>query len=175
MLWKNLVLSVFLFWVGFFATSALAAAPVPEHEVFREEGLWLVEEGDGVFFVGPCVSADPVPASEEGKNQLCGWLVGMDYEGADPPKDIWGRSECNLALITGMYPVDSGKWRGHVLDPRSGHVYNANLWLDKDGNLKLRGYVGIPLFGQTATWTRYRGPAIGPLCHMSMSGQQLPR
>ncbi|MBO5995616.1 MAG: DUF2147 domain-containing protein, partial [Acetobacter sp.] len=34
------------------------------------------------------------------------------------------------------------------------------------GVLKLRGYVGIPIFGETHTWTRYKGGAIGPECKM---------
>lgn len=144
-----------------------AASPVPYYEHLKEEGLWLVEGKDGVFYLGPCTSSDPLPAEQVGKTQLCGWLVGMKYpKGQQPERDVWGRSECGQALITGMYRIDNGRWHGHILDPRNGHIYNANLWLEKNGSLKLRGYIGLPLFGETQIWTRYKGKKIEDSCHM---------
>ena len=44
---------------------------------------------------------------------------------------------------------------GTVLDPRTGTVYNAEIRLDDGGRLlKLRGYLGFSLFGETVTWIR---------------------
>jgi hypothetical protein len=34
----------------------------------------------------------------------------------------------------------------------------VELHLDPHGELRLRGFLGIPLLGQTQTWTRYAGP-----------------
>ena len=38
---------------------------------------------------------------------------------------------------------------GKILDPEKGEVYTCKLWLD-DGNLKVRGYLGV--FYRTQTW-----------------------
>jgi uncharacterized protein (DUF2147 family) len=43
---------------------------------------------------------------------------------------------------------------GTIYDARSGKTYSCNLTLQADNSLKVRGYVGISLFGQTNIWTR---------------------
>jgi uncharacterized protein (DUF2147 family) len=118
------------------------------------EGMWETREHDGVFQITPCGT------------QLCGRLVGMRYTG-DVPKAKNGGSECGLQMLTGFTPDsdDPGRWNGHILDPDTNRVYHAQIWSPGDGVLKLRGYVGIPLFGETHTWTRYAG-TIGPVCQM---------
>lgn len=117
-------------------------------------GQWETREHDGVFEIKPC------------GGELCGRLVGMRYTG-EIPKAKDGTSECGLLMLTGFVPDsdDAGRWNGHILDPDSGKVYQAQIWSPRDGVLKLRGYVGIPLFGETHTWTRYGG-TIGARCQM---------
>jgi uncharacterized protein (DUF2147 family) len=44
---------------------------------------------------------------------------------------------------------DHSKYRGKILDPESGKVYNAQLWI-KEGNLVVRGH--ILFFGRSQTW-----------------------
>ncbi|AQS87025.1 hypothetical protein NCH01_15850 [Neoasaia chiangmaiensis] len=118
-----------------------------------EDGLWLSQEHDGVFRIGHC------------GDTLCGRLIGMKYEG-DPPKDVWGHPQCGLLMLTGFKPGEDQRWTGHILDPESGHVYDAKIWSPIPDVLKLRGFVlGISLFGETQTWTRYRG-AIGADCKL---------
>ncbi|MFW7266678.1 DUF2147 domain-containing protein [Gluconacetobacter sp. Hr-1-5] len=117
-------------------------------------GQWVTRERDGVFEIRAC------------GGELCGRLVGMRYTG-EIPKAKDGTSECGLLMLTGFVPDsdDAGRWNGHILDPDSGKVYQAQIWSPRDGVLKLRGYVGIPLFGETHTWTRYDG-TIGARCQM---------
>lgn len=44
---------------------------------------------------------------------------------------------------------------GRILDPDEGEVYRCELALADDGRaLKVRGYIGIPLFGRTQVWVR---------------------
>lgn len=38
---------------------------------------------------------------------------------------------------------------GHIYDANKGKTYKAKITLDKKGNLSLRGYVGVALFGRT--------------------------
>jgi hypothetical protein len=46
-------------------------------------------------------------------------------------------------------PRAKGRYKGRIMDPRSGKTYRAKLW-KKDGNLILRGEVFI--FGKNITW-----------------------
>jgi uncharacterized protein (DUF2147 family) len=43
---------------------------------------------------------------------------------------------------------------GHIYNGENGKTYNANISLQPDGKLRLRGYVGTPMFGETQLWTR---------------------
>ena len=119
-----------------------------------EEGLWLAQDHDGVFLIGHC------------GDTLCGRLIGMQYDGP-VPKDVWGRSQCGLVMLTDFRLIsDENVWRGHILDPETGRTYDARIHAESPEVLKLRGFIlGIPLFGKTQTWTRYRGK-IGPECKL---------
>ena len=127
------------FVVSWLIIATASAAP-------SAQGTWQIENGRGVVAIAPCGDA------------LCGRIVGIDREPGIPlPTDINGRSQCGLTIITDMLPSDDGAWSGRITDPRSGAVYRAKLWVDEQGNLNLRGYVGIPLFGMTQVWHRYTG------------------
>jgi len=43
---------------------------------------------------------------------------------------------------------------GTIYDARTGKTYSCYLMLHTDKTLKVRGYMGIPLFGKTNIWTR---------------------
>ena len=73
------------------------------------------------------------------------------------PTDVDGRRQCGLTIITNQRPQPDGTWLGQVTDPRDGGVYHAKLWLDTQGNLRLRGFIGIPALGATQTWHRFTG------------------
>ena len=45
---------------------------------------------------------------------------------------------------------------GHIYNGENGKTYNANISLQPDGTLHLRGYVGSPMFGETQIWTRVK-------------------
>jgi uncharacterized protein (DUF2147 family) len=70
-------------------------------------------------------------------------------EGANKNKSILG-----LNILTGLEKQE-GEWSGGtILDPRNGKVYKCYIQLVKPNKLKLRGYIGISLFGKTAYWER---------------------
>ncbi len=54
-----------------------------------------------------------------------------------------------LDIIWGL--VDVGvKFRGKILDPEKGNIYNSELWVDSDGNLIVRGKLFF--FGRSQKW-----------------------
>jgi uncharacterized protein (DUF2147 family) len=109
-------------------------------------GYWLTEDRDAVIEVAQCGKA------------LCGRIVGIGRAPNEPiPKDVHGRSQCGLTIIENEVPTSSGIWDGSVTDPRDGSTYGAELWVDDDDRLHVRGYLGISLFGHTQIWTRYKG------------------
>jgi uncharacterized protein (DUF2147 family) len=119
-------------------TAALAAAPIA--------GQWLTEDGEGVIAIAPC------------GDRLCGRIAGIaDFGPLGMPVDVQGRPQCGLEIIHGLTPDEPGTWAGTITNPEDGRVYQARLSLDEQGRLRLRGYLGIPLFGATQHWTRYAG------------------
>jgi uncharacterized protein (DUF2147 family) len=71
------------------------------------------------------------------------------------------------APMLGLTIVKAMKRDGHkydegsILDPRDGTLYHAQMELSADGKkLSVRGYLGIPLLGQTKVWTRLPDDAI---------------
>jgi uncharacterized protein (DUF2147 family) len=125
-------------WLGM---SSASAAPATS-----PAGTWLTADTHGVIAITQCGDA------------LCGRIVGIDREPREPmPTDVDGHSQCGLTIITGEMPAEDGTWLGQIIDPRNGSTYQAKLWVDEDGDLHLRGFIGIPLLGSTQIWRRYTG------------------
>ena len=59
-----------------------------------------------------------------------------------------------MDILTGL-SKDGDEWSGgKILDPKNGKEYKCYIQLLDANTLKLRGYVGISLFGRTAIWKR---------------------
>jgi hypothetical protein len=85
------------------------------------------------------------PAYANIKELLC-----ISCSGALKDKPILG-----LELLWGM-KRSGGAWTGgYILDPESGNIYRCTMTLEADGQkLKVRGYIGFPIFGRTLHWHR---------------------
>jgi uncharacterized protein (DUF2147 family) len=59
-----------------------------------------------------------------------------------------------LNILTGLEKNDDEWSGGNILDPRNGRIYNCYIKLIKPNKLKIRGYIGLALFGKTAYWER---------------------
>lgn len=132
-------------WVG--ALILLVPAALAQEGVL---GDWRNEEGDSVIRVA--LAQD-------------GTLVGVGAPGGDDPdrRDVKNpdpalrdRKLLGANILWGFRPDndEKTKWKdGKIYDPGNGKTYSCNLEL-KEGELHIRGFVGIPLFGRTTVWKR---------------------
>jgi uncharacterized protein (DUF2147 family) len=126
--------------IGMIVSSA-SASPAPS-----PLGTWSTANGHGVVAIAPCGDA------------FCGKIVGIDRKLAEPmPMDVHGHSQCVLTIITNQRRKADGTWLGEITDPPDGSTYQATFRLVEDGNLHLRGFIGIPLLGATQIWRLFTG------------------
>ena len=58
-------------------------------------------------------------------------------------------------VIASQLHFEDGRWRGgRIYDPSSGNSYRCEMELAAGGFLRVRGYLGISLFGRTMYWQR---------------------
>ncbi len=142
-------------WLGMVVTALFATAGVARaDEAPSAAGFWVTQDHGAVVDIEPC------------EGGLCGFIVGLrldhppnelikDVHNPDPAK----RADpiCGLALMGSLKHVkgSAAKWDdGWIYDPESGSTYTVEAQLKGTDVLKLRGYLGISLFGRTETWTR---------------------
>lgn len=101
--------------------------------------------------------------------KICANLIAISstaparVDADNPNPALRGRSLCGLRIGTDFELESPSKAQGGKLyDPESGKTYSGSMTREGD-KLKLRGYVGIPLFGRTETWNR--APDNVPACH----------
>lgn len=70
-------------------------------------------------------------------------------EGDNKNKPVLG-----LNILTGLEKNDDEWSGGTILDPRNGKIYKCYIALVNNHKLKIRGYIGVSLFGKTAYWER---------------------
>jgi uncharacterized protein (DUF2147 family) len=95
---------------------------------------------------------------------LCLWIVSLSPSAPattdihNPEPNERGRALCGLRIGSGFNLRDAGHAVGGTLyDPKTGKTYHGSMTVDGTAageKLDLRGYVGIPLFGASQTWTR---------------------
>ena len=140
--------------------SLTTGASAQDSKVF---GTWLTASGTAQIKIVSCSDAASGP--------LCGFVVGLkDPKGPDgksvPPEEatdfrngdpkLRERKVIGMPLIWGFKKTaDANAFEGgQIYNGEDGKIYSANIDLEADGRLKLRGYVGSPMFGQTQYWTR---------------------
>jgi len=95
---------------------------------------------------------------------LCGrifWLK-KPLSGGAPKRDqnnpdaaLRDRPLCGLMILTGFAHPKERHWTaGHIYNPNDGRTFKSTIDLENDGSLRIRGYVGLALFGKTIEWVR---------------------
>jgi len=141
---------------------ALASAPASAQSS-GVMGTWLTQKGTAQVKVAPC--ADPA------QGPLCGVVVALinpknesgqvvapeavtDSHNPDPA--LRSRKMIGVALFWGFKATSNPNTfeDGKIYNGENGKTYSANVSLQADGKLRLRGFVGSPMFGETQLWTR---------------------
>ncbi|MGH6980206.1 MAG: DUF2147 domain-containing protein [Stellaceae bacterium] len=153
----------FFLIIVFAATVAITPA-VAAQDSGGVTGRWLTESGKGVIAISPC------------GDSICGRIDWMKTPpGGDPnyiPRDKNNPDParrqlpmCGLQIIYGFHHdgADPKRWvEGKLYDPESGDTYHGNITVVDSNHLRLRGYIGIPLLGESQLWTRVN--AQHPVC-----------
>lgn len=117
-------------------------------------GKWMTESGSAQVQIKTC------------GDRLCGeivWLKEPLNDQGQPKRDIRnekeelrGRPLLGLNMLEGFMPAgDPGKWDGgFIYNPEDGKTYKSTMTLESEKTLRVRGYVGVPLFGKTQVWSR---------------------
>lgn len=141
-----------LLLITFALTSTTNGTPSPDnHDI---HGLWLESKKQKVaVWIEDC------------DGRLCGriyWLKKpLTADGLakrdprNPNAALRDRPLCGLMTLNGFRRVSKDTWsNGQIYNPEDGRTFNSTIKLADDGSLKIRGYVGISLFGKTLTWLR---------------------
>ncbi len=147
------------------AALLVALAPATSAQTSPVMGTWLSASGVAQVRIEPC----PDPAN----GPLCGFIVGLinpkgpngvavapeaatDYRNENPA--LRSRKVLGMPLIWGFKKTaDANAFEGgQIYNGENGKTYSANITLQPDGTLRLRGYVGSPMFGETQVWTRVK-------------------
>lgn len=113
-------------------------------------GLWQNEAGNGAIEIRilPDGTLEGVGAAAPNA------VNRKDDKNPDPA--LRERFLLGAKILWGFKPDNDEKseWSGgKIYDPDNGETYSSKLKLDGT-NLRIRGYIGITLFGRTTVWTR---------------------
>jgi uncharacterized protein (DUF2147 family) len=98
--------------------------------------------------------------------KLCGTIIWLknphDKNGQDsidsnnPDASLRTRKILGLPLLNGFVQDGSSNvWSdGTIYNPDNGKTYSCKLTVQNDGTMRVRGYVGLSLLGETQIWTR---------------------
>ncbi|WP_345089412.1 DUF2147 domain-containing protein [Flavobacterium chungnamense] len=138
---NSLVLLFVLFFQIVQSQSVLGKWKTIDDETGKEKAVVEIYEVDGKIY-GRIVEILEVEHRFK-KCTLC--------QGTDKDKPIMG-----LIFIKGLTKDVDEYSGGKILDPKNGKLYKCYITLEGDDKLKVRGYIGISLFGRTQYWKRVK-------------------
>lgn len=162
--WRGGLAALLALSIAFLPVQSLASDPSDPSDI---EGWWqssdsllyvTVEQGEARVFAAGILNPSLV------KGELVSWSLEeplTDLENPDP--NLRSRSLLGLEVGDGLRRNDLRKedlhkkgalWQGRIYDPRSGTWYKSRLSI-VDEQLNIRGYIGMPVLGQTRVFEPY--------------------
>lgn len=135
------------------AVILLLASPSTGHAQSTVEGVWINGDGDGWIELvisnaelnGKIIGSPDDPNNKKPSRR----------DDKNPDAALRSRPVRGLTILYGFHADGDQRWSGgRVYDPNSGNTYSGTITLIDAETLKLRGYIGIPLFGRTEIWIR---------------------
>jgi uncharacterized protein (DUF2147 family) len=130
-------------------TLSFAAATVAAAD---PRGRYLTQSGNFEVEVAPCGAALCGQVSKVIANHSMG-RSGEAMQAADA-RDPMGLQVLVNFVAEGDAASDPRQWRGEIYNRENGKTYSCLMSLDERGDLVLRAYVGLPVFGKTQVWQR---------------------
>jgi uncharacterized protein (DUF2147 family) len=138
----------------------LFAAGISEAGEEEILGIWNNDDGRAkieIFHCGECYCGKIVwlkqPLYPADDPQRMGGTSRVDRD--NPVPELRSRRIQGLQIMEGFIYKGVYAWdNGRIYDPDSGQTYKSKIKLVSPRHLDIRGYVGIPFFGRTTTWTR---------------------
>ena len=118
-------------------------------------GTWWTQDHDGVVEIHPCAGR----AVRAGGGVIA--AASRMVAAAGPARPL----ALPPAVIPDGKPDSTGCGTATSPIPTTTRPTRIRLRVDPDGRLRMRGYIGIPLFGQTVYWTRFDGHLTAD-CHL---------
>jgi uncharacterized protein (DUF2147 family) len=151
---KNIIIIIF---VGTMLMTAVSAYGTGSDDIL---GVWNNEERDAKIEIYKCgnkycgkVIRLKEPNYPEGSKEGTPGTPRRDHNNPDP--SLRKTPIIGLNIVHDFSSTDGHTWfGGTVYDPKNGNTYRGKMTLVSPNQLNLRGFVGIPLFGRTTTWTR---------------------
>ncbi len=124
----------------FLAAAALPVGVGAQGPSADVAGVWIDHTGQGAVEIAPC------------GNRLCGRVVWLK----DPEhRSKTGKRICGAQILGDLRKQAANAWGdGWIYNPEDEERFSAALELASANTLRVTGYLGIRLLGETFTWKR---------------------
>jgi uncharacterized protein (DUF2147 family) len=110
-------------------------------------GVWIDHTGQGAVEIAPCGANGGNPG-----NRVCGrvvWLKNPEH------RSVSGKRICGTQVLGDLRKEAANTWdSGWIYNPEDEERFSASLQLANADTMKVTGYLGIKLLGETFTWKR---------------------
>ena len=132
---------------------ALTLAVIPVEAQQSVEGIWVNGDGDG--WIELRITEGELRGTIIGSPDDPDNLRVSRLDTKNPERSLRNRPVRGLTILSGFRLDDDSRWTGgRVYDPNNGNTYRGTITVIDATTLKLRGYIGISLFGRTEHWRR---------------------
>lgn len=140
----------------FFTMMMFALATLAQSNADKICGTYLVIEKNEVSTVKVSRMAN---GNFEGKIV---WMKNPNFDDGSPKTDVKNPDPSKrntpadkiVLLHNFKYDSKNDEWGGEIYNPVEGDMYKAYAKFESPKKLKVRGYVGLPIFGRSMYWTK---------------------